>query len=528
MTGPPTEQELVVHAFAPLRGRHAERGWASLLEVWRRSGELLGTTEPVPTTGLPVVPPAELLPGRPEVLAAAQNEHVDVQLVLRRTHDVAALAVLFAAPDATGLAAGAPPGWAEFHRWWAELSEAGTDGLLGVAELFLCKAPVARDSLPRPLRGAVNWSQGYRHDDLLLWEPPTDTEVVRYLVVSAPTDQDAELSRWTWSRGDLAMSPLGRYLAQAAKLRHHIRVWQDDEQWLARLRAQVDVHVDELRSDLARAAVVSELHGDEAGLVVAADRVDRMRDSVQVSRSNMTALLGSPLPADVGLAESFLAQLGQEGTLLDRSRSLAQEVRALAPPHTAPAGPVRSPDNAIRLGLTLDIVQYTAREPPEMQRLQQRLLDLVVGVLGDLGLTMSDTDHQGTGDGLMMFLPAEVDVQRALPSLLHGMGERLRQDNEIHRDRLRARMALDVGPVGLAALGFKGKISSIMGRMLDSGRLRQAVLDHADVDLVAMVSDRLFDFVVGEGAPGLDAANFTRVDVAAKNYRGDAWLWVAW
>ncbi|WP_281277861.1 CATRA conflict system CASPASE/TPR repeat-associated protein [Saccharothrix texasensis] len=106
------------------------------------------------------------------------------------------------------------------------------------------------------------------------------------------------MSAWTWSRGEPAMPPLARYLLHAAKLRHHVRVWQGDEDWLAPLRGQVDTHVDELRFDLTRTDIGDRLRGDEAGLVVAADRVERMRKSVEIARWNMAKLQDRPLVAD--------------------------------------------------------------------------------------------------------------------------------------------------------------------------------------------------------------------------------------
>ncbi|MDU0291476.1 CATRA conflict system CASPASE/TPR repeat-associated protein [Saccharothrix longispora] len=526
MTAPRTDQELVVHAFAPLRGKHAERGRTRLLGVWRRSEELLGTTSPVAGIELPTSPPDVVVPGGPEGLCAAQNAAVDIQLIMRRVHDVLVLSVFFAAPDAPGLASGVPPGWIEFDRWWEEIAGSGTDGLLGVALIHQATRSIARDSLPKGLRGSVDWSREHRQGDFVLWEPPRDTTPVRRLVVSAPAHQDAELSAWTWSRGDAAMPPLGRYLLQAAKLRHHVRVWRDDENWLTQLRNQVDEHVGELLSGRPRTGVVGELHSDEAGLVVAADRVERMRASVEISRSNMAALQTEPLPADVGLADWFLAQLSQEGTQLDRSRALARDVRQLARPVQV-AAPVRPEHNAIRLGFMLDVVRYSARSTPEMARLQQRVADLVDAVLGALDLTLADCDHQGTGDGLMVFLPAHVDIQRAVPVLLRETTARLGLDNDTYRDRLRVRMALDVGPMGLAALGFSGKIASVMGRLLDSAPLRRAVVDHPAADLVAMVSDRLHGYVVGEGVPDVAAEEFDRVDIAVKTFHAEAWLWTS-
>ena len=48
---------------------------------------------------------------------------------------------------------------------------------------------------------------------------------------------------------------------------------------------------------------------------------------------------------------------------------------------------------------------------------------------------------------------------------------------------------------------------------------------HPDVDLVAVVADRIYRDVVGEGYPGVSAAEFERADASVKTYSGSAWLW---
>ncbi|MFI5590020.1 hypothetical protein ACIA5G_33575 [Amycolatopsis sp. NPDC051758] len=42
-----------------------------------------------------------------------------------------------------------------------------------------------------------------------------------------------------------------------------------------------------------------------------------------------------------------------------------------------------------------------------------------------------------------------------------------------------------------------------------------------------MVSDRLHGYVVGEGAPGLDPADFASTDIVVKTFQARAWLWTA-
>lgn len=51
-----------------------------------------------------------------------------------------------------------------------------------------------------------------------------DDRVDRRIVVVAERHRDAELSAWTWTRGDGRPTPFTRYLLHAAKLRYELRV----------------------------------------------------------------------------------------------------------------------------------------------------------------------------------------------------------------------------------------------------------------------------------------------------------------
>jgi hypothetical protein len=178
------------------------------------------------------------------------------------------------------------------------------------------------------------------------------------------------------------------------------------------------------------------------------------------------------------------------------------------------------------MGFAVDIVNYSFRSSPAKKDLQQRLADLVDGVLDDLGIRVPDTDHEGTGDGMNVFLPETAEVHRALPVLLRSCGDRLAQDNARFRDRMRLRLATAVGPTGLAALGFSGKTVVDMIRLLNSEVLRRSALDNPGADLVALISDQLYSYVIDEGYPGLDPARLQRRLVTVKEFSGYAWLWV--
>jgi tetratricopeptide (TPR) repeat protein len=183
-------------------------------------------------------------------------------------------------------------------------------------------------------------------------------------------------------------------------------------------------------------------------------------------------------------------------------------------------------ERPIRMGFMLDIVDYGRRDSPAKESLQRRLAAVTRLVLDDLAVAPAETERQGTGDGVLVVLPARLDVQRALPVLLQSMAERLALDNTVSQDRMRVRMTADIGPVGLAELGFSGAMVTNMGRLLDSKPLRKWVTEHRERDLAVAVSDSLHRFVVAEGVPALGREQFTRVHVRAKELTTVAWLWI--
>lgn len=215
---------------------------------------------------------------------------------------------------------------------------------------------------------------------------------------------------------------------------------------------------------------------------------------------------------------------------------VATLIRALRPPDATPnAGSrdfhaPRGSDHErarveIRMGFAVDIVDYSARSSPLKEAAQERLVRLASEVLGDLNVSSAQTPQQSTGDGMNMFLPVTAEVHRALPVLLHSWQDRLALDNQRFRDRLRLRMAAVVGPVGPSANGYTGGTIVELHRLLDSDVLRKEIDDRPAIDLAVLVSDLLYAYVVGEGYPGLDPAQFQRHFVRVKRYSAYAWLW---
>lgn len=185
----------------------------------------------------------------------------------------------------------------------------------------------------------------------------------------------------------------------------------------------------------------------------------------------------------------------------------------------------RKGDTPLRMGFMLDVTGYGSRTTRAKERVQERLAALIHQVLDDLDIQPLATDQQGTGDGALMFLPSELDVQHALPVLLHSTAAHLAIDNKEFQDQLQLRMAVDIGPVKSTHLGFSGATATNLGRLLNSKPPREWLINHPNHNLAVIISDRLHSFVVAEDVPRLPPEHFHRVFVQNKELATMAWLW---
>lgn len=181
-----------------------------------------------------------------------------------------------------------------------------------------------------------------------------DDRAERQLVVIAEENQDWELSTYTWTRDDLAMPALQRYLAQAAKIRYQRRVWAGGDQ-VRDLIAQSRVRANELvrwveagppspglsrpsppfaRHSSDPAARVRHLHADFLRLVSASSELAAISHSVEIAESNMRAILREdvdkttqhdPFADDLELAGHFIVEIADDLTYLEAATTHARE-----------------------------------------------------------------------------------------------------------------------------------------------------------------------------------------------------------
>ncbi|WIM94368.1 BN6_48550 family protein [Actinoplanes oblitus] len=516
------DQEFVAHLYAPLDGPDAATALAWLDGFWERCRTQLGMTEPILAADLAAGLPADPAQEPDGALAGLQDPALRCQAIVRREHDV--LNVSFGISQRPGYAL--QPGWHDHARWWERLRGTDPGGLLGGAIVYLARAadPAGagvRDAVPaRSDDGAGWWTNRCVLNGFAAWEvTPTGGGPDRRLVIVGRPSQERALSEFAWSAGDSALPPLGRYLLHATKLRYHARVL--DAGGLRALRSRV---LD--RVEPSGPADLTEYTADEAELVAALGGLRRMARSVEIARANLAKAVAPQLPADAELATWLADRIGDEVEYLEATREQAERTAKLIPEQRPPATAAARSGVEHRVGFGIDVVDYSSRTAPSRNEVQRRVAGMVERVLEGLGLKPHETDRQDAGDGMMVVLPAGVPTHLALPKLLHGWRACLVADNAAHpADRIRLRLAVGSGPFAAAAIGFSDNTIIGIGRLLDSPALRQAVVEHPDADVVALITDRTHEDVVGEGYEGLDANQFRSVEVRVKTFRRTAWLW---
>ncbi|MDR7273988.1 CATRA conflict system CASPASE/TPR repeat-associated protein [Catenuloplanes atrovinosus] len=538
---------LVLHAFAPLDGPAAPLAQHQLRALWSACGGVLGMESPVHGSALPITPPDWR--GGPRVTALAARERPGddgFRAVLRRVRDVLVLSAALPAAGDTG--------WVDLDRWLDDATAGGVDALIGTARVYRMPAaqpayPPARDALP-PIVTHVGWqdSRVWFGAHACAWElsPRQDTRRDRRLVL-AGTNLDAI----AWGAGH-ELPPLGRYLMHAAVLRYHYRVWTGEQRRIMALR-DARPGRDSLRADFARlysmhAASATALRALTTVAESAEMRGEGPLDPVTDDRRFGEWLTRQLEDARTGL-ENLLREAGPVGDLFAPAsgpRTVEPSVRAepaapapgRATTGSIPAPPAetrqdeparvpraRTPQHALRMSFTVDAVGYSGNDAAGRDLCQRRIADVIGEVLGDMHLTLADTDHQGTGDGINVVLPADLDLPRTLAQLLHGTAGALRAERRRYAEALRLRMGVSIGTVRVAALGWSDATVIETSRLVDSAPLRDVMKRDPGLLLAALVSDRLYPFTVAEGHARLDPTDFAETAVLVKSYQARAWLW---
>ncbi|MEE1764526.1 hypothetical protein [Streptomyces sp. SP18BB07] len=178
-----------------------------------------------------------------------------------------------------------------------------------------------------------------------------------------------------------------------------------------------------------------------------------------------------------------------------------------------------------RLCLAADVERYSRLDTRTQSAVQADLVRMLDEAAALTGLDRAAWARQPQGDLEFAVLPEATPEASVLGPFVHHLTARLRDRNARQAvPRVRLRLAVDTGVVTDAALGHAGPTPVAVARYVNAPQLRAVLASLTGADLVAIVSDRLYQDVVRFGQPDLDPAQYVRAHVRVKEFGGYGWI----
>ncbi|MFD3991535.1 hypothetical protein [Streptomyces sp. NPDC058583] len=189
--------------------------------------------------------------------------------------------------------------------------------------------------------------------------------------------------------------------------------------------------------------------------------------------------------------------------------------------------PPRPPDGLPhrRLCLAADVEQYSRLDTRTQAAVQSELVRVLDEAATLSGLDRAAWTRQPQGDLEFAVLPEATPEVAVLGPFVHHLAVRLGDWNaRPAAQRVRLRMAVDIGVVADSALGHAGPAPVAVARYVNAPQLKAVLATLTAADLAVMVSDQLYQDVVRSGRRDLDPAQYVRAHVRVKEFGGYGWI----
>lgn len=181
---------------------------------------------------------------------------------------------------------------------------------------------------------------------------------------------------------------------------------------------------------------------------------------------------------------------------------------------------------ARHLCLAVDAKGYGGRDSVAQYDLQRDLPKVLKDAAAAAGLDRSQWCIQQQGDGELALLPPGQREPRVVDDFVRELHAYLALLNFERRSetRLRLRVAIHFGVAYKAQSGFAGDAVVVTARLLASAALHDALEQAPGADVAVALSDRVYTDIVFQRHTSLLPDQFSRVEVAEKEYTGPAWI----
>jgi hypothetical protein len=177
--------------------------------------------------------------------------------------------------------------------------------------------------------------------------------------------------------------------------------------------------------------------------------------------------------------------------------------------------------------VVVDVVSFTRPDRDNVDQLAIRaaLYDTLRDAFEDSGIPWRQTVREDRGDGVLIFVSAEVSKVLLLGPMPARLAELLERGNtgRSARQRFRLRVVVHAGEVHHDAHGYAGYDVNLAFRLVDARPLREA-MEHSTAAVGLIVSEGVHDGVLRHGYGGLDAAAYEQVRVQVKSIDVPGWI----
>jgi hypothetical protein len=175
----------------------------------------------------------------------------------------------------------------------------------------------------------------------------------------------------------------------------------------------------------------------------------------------------------------------------------------------------------------IDVAGSAFRDAPGQRRMRDDLYSLVFDLAADTGLDLNALPFDDIGDGLRLVIPVNVlgpgrVIDLFVPGLAAGLREHRRHVSP--QARIRMRVCFDMGIVEPHRRSWTGYPLVRAARLVNADPVRAALLANPEVDLVAVVSDVMYESVVRHRFGLIPPDSFCEIRVQVKEFDGPAWL----
>jgi hypothetical protein len=176
--------------------------------------------------------------------------------------------------------------------------------------------------------------------------------------------------------------------------------------------------------------------------------------------------------------------------------------------------------------LAVDIASFGCRNPRLALLLRKTLYAIVQEACDITGICWHRCHHEDRGDGIFAIMPSDVNIEALVDPFVRHVRTRLGLYNQIMaRDaQMQLRMALHAGYVYADSHGITGPAVIHLFRLVEAPALK-AELAQRPGDFALIVSDYLYEEIIGYSPGQIDAGSFQPIPVDLKETHCRGWMW---